>query len=120
MTPRLAARLRGREFPARGGDPPDPLSRVPPGAPRDARKAAGLKANAARLYLNAALKLIDQTKATQPMRTSNLNIRGAVAGSHPIWGGYIRFGFPNWAAKFLADAIMMADATVAKLEGEAR
>ena len=54
------------------------------------------------------------------MRTGNRNVRGAVAGSYPIWGGYIRFGFPNWAAKFLADAIMMADAAVAKLEGDAR
>lgn len=70
-------------------------------------------------YLNAALKLIDQTKATQPMHTSNPSIRGAVAGSYPIWGGYIRFGFPNWAAKFLADAIMMADAAMAKLESDA-
>ena len=29
------------------------------------------------------------------------------AGSLPIWGGYSRFEFPNWAAKFFADALMM-------------
>jgi hypothetical protein len=33
--------------------------------------------------------------------------RGAIAGSSPIWGGYSRFEFPNWATKFFADALMM-------------
>ncbi len=32
---------------------------------------------------------------------------GAVAGSAPIWGRYSMFEFPNWAAKFFADALMM-------------
>jgi hypothetical protein len=35
------------------------------------------------------------------------SIRGAIAGSAPIWGAYSRFEFPNWAAKFFADALMM-------------
>jgi len=34
-------------------------------------------------------------------------VRGAIAGSVPIWGRYSRFEFPNWAAKFFADALMM-------------
>ena len=34
-------------------------------------------------------------------------VRGAIAGSAPIWGAYSRFEFPNWAAKFFADALMM-------------
>ena len=34
-------------------------------------------------------------------------VRGAVAGSAPIWGRYSMFEFPNWAAKFFADALMM-------------
>ena len=34
-------------------------------------------------------------------------VRGAIAGSAPIWGRYSRFEFPNWAAKFFADALMM-------------
>ncbi len=33
--------------------------------------------------------------------------RGAIAGSVPIWGAYARFEFPNWAAKFFADALIM-------------
>ena len=34
-------------------------------------------------------------------------VRGGIAGSSPIWGAYSRFEFPNWAAKFFADALMM-------------
>jgi uncharacterized protein YyaL (SSP411 family) len=33
--------------------------------------------------------------------------RGAISGSYPIWGGYQRFVFPNWAAKFFADALLL-------------
>lgn len=32
---------------------------------------------------------------------------GSIAGSAPIWGRYSMFEFPNWAAKFFADALMM-------------
>ena len=32
-------------------------------------------------------------------------VRGASAGSYPIWGRYSRFGSPNWAAKFFVDAV---------------
>jgi hypothetical protein len=32
---------------------------------------------------------------------------GAIAGSLPFWGRYSRFEYPNWAAKFFADALMM-------------
>lgn len=34
-------------------------------------------------------------------------VRGGIAGSAPIWGAYSRFEYPNWAAKFFADALMM-------------
>lgn len=34
-------------------------------------------------------------------------IRGAIAGSSPIWGGYQRFAYPNWAAKFFIDALLL-------------
>lgn len=32
---------------------------------------------------------------------------GGIAGSAPIWGRYSMFEFPNWAAKFFVDALMM-------------
>lgn len=31
---------------------------------------------------------------------------GAIPGSFPIWGKYEPFGFPNWATKYFADALM--------------
>ena len=33
---------------------------------------------------------------------------GGLAGSTPIWGRYSRFEYPNWAAKFFADLLIMA------------
>jgi hypothetical protein len=42
---------------------------------------------------------------------------GAIKGSHPIWGGYDPFRYPNWAAKFFADALMASgDADAAPSE----
>ncbi|MBK9470569.1 MAG: terpene cyclase/mutase family protein [Gammaproteobacteria bacterium] len=32
---------------------------------------------------------------------------GGVAGSAPIWGRYSMFEYPNWAAKFFADALLI-------------
>lgn len=34
-------------------------------------------------------------------------VEGAVPGSFPIWGRYAPLQFPNWATKFLADALML-------------
>ena len=34
------------------------------------------------------------------------DIEGAIAGSSPIWGSYIHYAYPNWATKFLAEALM--------------
>ena len=45
-------------------------------------------------------------KARQRLGDPDLPLRGALAGSAPIWGRYSMFEFPNWAAKFLADALM--------------
>ena len=33
--------------------------------------------------------------------------RGAIAGSYPIWGGYQRLAYPNWAAKFFVDSLLL-------------
>ena len=33
--------------------------------------------------------------------------RGGVKGSHPIDGGYMAWRYPNWAAKFFMDALML-------------
>jgi uncharacterized protein YyaL (SSP411 family) len=34
-------------------------------------------------------------------------IRGGLKGSHPIGGEYMRYRYPNWAAKFFMDGLML-------------
>ena len=58
-------------------------------------------------YLDAAIKSIDSIKSTQNLSSSNKGIKGGIQGSFPIWGDYIFMAFPNWAAKFFIDAILM-------------
>lgn len=60
-----------------------------------------------RHYREAAGKAIAFVKRTQRIEEADDIVRGAVPGSAPIWGAYSRFEFPNWAAKFFADALMM-------------
>jgi hypothetical protein len=43
----------------------------------------------------------------QDLDAADINIRGAIKGSHPIDGGYMTFRYPNWAAKFFMDALML-------------
>lgn len=52
-------------------------------------------------------------KSTQRMDHPDPTVRGGIAGSAPIWGAYSRFEYPNWAAKFFADALMMDMADIA-------
>lgn len=46
-------------------------------------------------------------KSSQRLGDPAAEVRGGIAGSWPIWGAYSRFEFPNWAAKFFADALML-------------
>lgn len=43
---------------------------------------------------------------------------GAIAGSWPIWGRYMRGRYPNWAAKYVCDALMELDDRLER-EGDA-
>jgi hypothetical protein len=54
-------------------------------------------------YLNACTQLTQAVAAVQ-VQTGPACVRGAIAGSDPIWGRYSRFEYPNWAAKFFIDA----------------
>jgi hypothetical protein len=42
----------------------------------------------------------------QDLDTVDGDMRGAIKGSHPVWGAYAPFAFPNWAAKFFIDAML--------------
>lgn len=43
----------------------------------------------------------------QDTAAANAGARGAIAGSHPVKGGYMKNRYPNWAAKFFMDALML-------------
>jgi len=56
-------------------------------------------------WLNLACKLADRLGGVQTRGISEAQ-RGAIPGSVPFWGPYMRFRSPNWAAKFTADAML--------------
>jgi hypothetical protein len=56
--------------------------------------------------VNAAAKLVDAVCARQSLTSVLPGKRGGVSGSAPLWGPYMRFRYPNWAAKYLCDAIV--------------
>jgi len=64
-------------------------------------------------YRDAAWRAIAYVKRTQRLEDNDPVVRGAIPGSAPIWGAYSRFEYPNWAAKFFADALMMDMANMA-------
>ena len=63
-------------------------------------------------FLEAALRANRFLKSLQDCRTGNSNVRGAIKGSHPIWGGYLFGTYPNWAVKFFMDALLLEEAVV--------
>lgn len=57
-------------------------------------------------YYKVANDIIERIKRIQLLNTKNLDIRGAIQGSFPIWGEYQSYNFPNWAAKYFCDALI--------------
>jgi hypothetical protein len=70
-------------------------------------------------FVNSALKIIDQVKAVQVVEGGDPGVRGGIPGSFPIWGHYQRYSYPNWAAKFFADAVMLQESVMSGLEKDA-
>ncbi len=62
-----------------------------------------------RAYYAAAEHAILYVARTQNLSTRNLDVRGAIAGSQPIFGRYEPCKYPNWAAKFYVDALLTLD-----------
>lgn len=58
-------------------------------------------------FLNAGLNATDLLCFLQNTRSRFKDIRGAIKGSHPIWGKYASYQYPNWATKFFSDALML-------------
>jgi len=58
-------------------------------------------------YRDAACRALDYVMSTQNLEARDDGVRGAIAGSHPLWGRYAPLTYPNWAAKFFIDAMWM-------------
>ena len=58
-------------------------------------------------FLDAAKKSNNFMKSIQNLESSNPGIRGGIPGAFPIYGWYAPFSYPNWAAKFFIDALML-------------
>jgi len=61
-------------------------------------------------YLQAAQRMTSLLIFIQTRGfTETADTHGAIPGSFPIWGRYEPFAFPNWAAKFFCDALMLEE-----------
>lgn len=58
-------------------------------------------------YRAQADKLVNYLKALQVTRSDDPAMVGAIAGSFPLFGGYMRAGYPNWATKYFLDALLL-------------
>ena len=62
-------------------------------------------------FYNTGLKLLDSLVKEVPVKSYPLFAKGGLCGSKPYWGKYISFRQPNWATKFLIDAILEEEKT---------
>ncbi len=58
-------------------------------------------------YASSAFKMLDTIKHFQHTDHSHPAVNGGIKGSFPIYGRYSIGKFPNWAAKFFADALLL-------------
>lgn len=56
-------------------------------------------------YPYAATVLVEEICRRQKIDHPIPGVRGAISGSYPIWGRYLRGRYPSWSAKYLCDAI---------------
>jgi hypothetical protein len=60
-------------------------------------------------FRDAALRSLRYVMACQDLRTADPDRRGAIKGSHPIWGRYAPLTYPSWATKFFIDAQLLSE-----------
>lgn len=61
-------------------------------------------------YRAGANRILNYLKPLQAMDSGEPAIDGALGGSFPLFGSYMSGGYPNWATKYLLDALMLQDA----------
>ncbi|MGC4029168.1 MAG: hypothetical protein QM696_09875 [Steroidobacteraceae bacterium] len=60
------------------------------------------------VYRDAARRALRYVMSTQmTAEQAPEQVRGAIAGSFPIWGRYAPLSYPNWATKFFVDAALL-------------
>jgi hypothetical protein len=59
---------------------------------------------------DAAVDLLEVVQSAQSLDSRRPGVRGGIPGSLPLTGSYMRFRYPNWAAKFFADALLALSA----------
>lgn len=57
-------------------------------------------------WLTAAMGIAEKVSYTQSLDHFLSGVRGGIPGAWPLWGRYLRFRYPNWAAKFFADLLI--------------
>jgi uncharacterized protein YyaL (SSP411 family) len=67
-------------------------------------------------FLNAGLKAVELAAGRQVRLPCGV-VHGALPGSYPIYGRYAPLQFPNWATKFLVDALMLREDVIAAAQG---
>ena len=58
-------------------------------------------------FRDAAMRALDYVMSTQDIDTDDLDVRGGIKGSQPVWGRYAPLSYPNWATKFFIDAMWL-------------
>lgn len=58
-------------------------------------------------YRATADRLVNYLKALQVRQSEDPGVVGAIAGSFPLFGSYMRAGYPNWATKYYLDALLL-------------
>lgn len=66
-------------------------------------------------YAKIADTVLSAVKLTQIKQCSFTELTGAIAGSYPVYMGYMNHAYPNWAAKFFADGLMLKNHDKTKL-----
>ena len=58
-------------------------------------------------YERTARDLLTDVARSQLRGADGEPTRGAITGAQPVWGRYMSFAAPNWAAKFFLDGLML-------------
>ena len=59
-------------------------------------------------WRDAARRALHYVMRRQRVDTGDPDVRGAIKGSQPVWGGYAPLALPSWAAKFFVDAMLLS------------